>query len=157
MHHTYLGPGRFDWDFADLTFAELGRRGITPIVDLCHFGVPDWIGNFQNPDFPELFETYAWGVEELHRIEREMARVANEIRPGASVDEAIAFLDEDPAHSVDGVDAFQRWNQELIDRTISEMDGTHFDIAEPLHKCEAMIAPPGGAAAMYYTPPSEDF
>ena len=24
-----------------------------PIVDLCHFGVPDWIGDFQNPDFPD--------------------------------------------------------------------------------------------------------
>ena len=30
-----------------------------PIVDLCHFGVPDWIGNFQNPDFPEVFAAYA--------------------------------------------------------------------------------------------------
>ena len=30
-----------------------------PIVDLCHFGVPDWIGNFQNPDFPQLFCGYA--------------------------------------------------------------------------------------------------
>jgi beta-glucosidase len=28
-------------------------------VDLCHFGVPDWIGNFQNPDFPRLFRGYA--------------------------------------------------------------------------------------------------
>jgi beta-glucosidase len=28
-------------------------------VDLCHFGVPDWIGNFQNRDFPELFAQYA--------------------------------------------------------------------------------------------------
>ena len=37
---------------ADITFGELRRRDITPIVDLCHFGVPDWIGNFQNPDFP---------------------------------------------------------------------------------------------------------
>ena len=35
------------------------RRDITPIVDLCHFGVPDWIGNFQNPDFPRLFADYA--------------------------------------------------------------------------------------------------
>ena len=26
---------------------------------MCHFGVPDWIGNFQNPDFPDLFTTYA--------------------------------------------------------------------------------------------------
>jgi beta-glucosidase len=28
------------------------------ISDLCHFGVPDWIGNFQNPEFPALFATY---------------------------------------------------------------------------------------------------
>ena len=33
--------------------------GITPIVDLCHFGLPDWIGDFQNPDFPNHFEEYA--------------------------------------------------------------------------------------------------
>ena len=59
IHKTYLGPGKFDWEFADLTFAELKRRDITPIVDLCHFGVPDWIGNFQNPDFPRLFAAYA--------------------------------------------------------------------------------------------------
>ena len=59
IHKTYLGPGKFDWEFSDLTFAELKRREITPIVDLCHFGVPDWIGNFQNPDFPQLFAAYA--------------------------------------------------------------------------------------------------
>ncbi|MBV9491872.1 MAG: family 1 glycosylhydrolase [Verrucomicrobia bacterium] len=59
LPRTYLGPQRFDWDFADTTFAELRRRGITPIVDLCHFGVPDWIENFQNPDFPPLFADYA--------------------------------------------------------------------------------------------------
>ncbi len=59
IHRTYLGPGKYDWEFADETFAELERRDITPIVDLCHFGVPDWIGNFQNPDFPYLFASYA--------------------------------------------------------------------------------------------------
>ena len=59
IHRTYLAPGKYDWEFADLTFAELRRRDITPIVDLCHFGVPDWIGNFQNPDFPQLFAQYA--------------------------------------------------------------------------------------------------
>ena len=59
IHHTWLGPDRYDWSFADETFADLKRRDINPIVDLCHFGVPDWLGNFQNPDFPELFATYA--------------------------------------------------------------------------------------------------
>ena len=33
-----------------------------PITDLCHFGVPDWIGNFQNPDFPDLFAAIRRGV-----------------------------------------------------------------------------------------------
>ena len=59
IHRTHLGAGRYDWTFADLTFADLRVRGITPIVDLCHFGVPDWMGDFQNPDFPALFAEYA--------------------------------------------------------------------------------------------------
>jgi len=59
LHRTFLGPGRYDWEFADLTFAEIHKLDIFPIVDLCHFGVPDWIGDFQNPDFPELFAEYA--------------------------------------------------------------------------------------------------
>jgi len=59
LHKTLIGPGRYDWEFADLTFADLRRRNIVPIVDLCHFGVPDWIGDFQNPDFPDQFATYA--------------------------------------------------------------------------------------------------
>jgi beta-glucosidase len=59
LHRAWLGPGRYDWTFADAAFAELRRLGIEPIVDLCHFGVPDWLGNFQNPDFPALFCQYA--------------------------------------------------------------------------------------------------
>ena len=59
IHTTFLGPGKYDWSFADITFQDLLRRNIAPIVDLCHFGVPDWIGNFQNPDFPVLFAQYA--------------------------------------------------------------------------------------------------
>ena len=64
FHKTYLGPNKYDWEFTDLTFAELRRRQITPIVDLCHFGVPDWVGNFQNPDFPALFAAYAGAFAE---------------------------------------------------------------------------------------------
>jgi beta-glucosidase/6-phospho-beta-glucosidase/beta-galactosidase len=59
LHRTWLGPDRHDWEFADVTFGDLLVRDITPIVDLCHFGVPDWLGNFQNPDFPHLFANYA--------------------------------------------------------------------------------------------------
>jgi hypothetical protein len=60
LHTTLLGPGRHDWSFADAAFGALQRMDIVPIVDLCHFGVPDWIGDFQNPDFPELFADYAY-------------------------------------------------------------------------------------------------
>jgi beta-glucosidase len=59
IHRTFLGQNNYDWSFADETFAELYHRDLVPIVDLCHFGVPDWIGNFQNPDFPDLFAGYA--------------------------------------------------------------------------------------------------
>ena len=59
LFQTFLGESRFDWAFADETLGELRKRQITPIADLCHFGVPDWIGDFQNPDFPELFASYA--------------------------------------------------------------------------------------------------
>ena len=64
IHTTWLGHGRYDWNFCDQTFGELYRRNVVPIVDLCHFGVPDWIGNFQNPDFPELFAGYAQAFAE---------------------------------------------------------------------------------------------
>jgi beta-glucosidase/6-phospho-beta-glucosidase/beta-galactosidase len=59
LHRSFLGPGRYDWSFADEAFAEIYRLGLVPIVDLCHFGVPDWIGDFQNPDFAGLFAAYA--------------------------------------------------------------------------------------------------
>ncbi|WP_376099741.1 family 1 glycosylhydrolase [Roseomonas sp. CCTCC AB2023176] len=59
LHTTWLADGRFDWSFADETFAALRHLRIHPIADLCHFGVPDWIGDFQNPDFPRLFGRYA--------------------------------------------------------------------------------------------------
>lgn len=59
LHRTFLDRQRFDWSFSDAALAEIKTRGIIPIVDLCHFGVPDWIGTFQNTDFPTLFAGYA--------------------------------------------------------------------------------------------------
>jgi beta-glucosidase/6-phospho-beta-glucosidase/beta-galactosidase len=59
LYRAYTGANKFDWSFGDLVFRELHKRNIVPIADLCHFGVPDWIGNFQNPDFPRLFAEYA--------------------------------------------------------------------------------------------------
>lgn len=59
LYKVFLAPGKCDWEFSDQVFGDLFRRDILPIVDLCHFGIPDWLGNFQNPDFPELFAQYA--------------------------------------------------------------------------------------------------
>ncbi len=59
IYKVFIGPGQYDWDWVDEVVAEMRRLGINPIMDLCHFGVPDWIGNFQNPDFPHLFAEYA--------------------------------------------------------------------------------------------------
>ncbi len=55
LHRTFLNASRYDWDFCDLAFGRMQELQIVPIADLCHFGVPNWIGNFQNPDFPILF------------------------------------------------------------------------------------------------------
>jgi beta-glucosidase/6-phospho-beta-glucosidase/beta-galactosidase len=58
-YKAHTGPGRYDWTFWDEAFAELESRKIEPIADLCHFGVPDWLESFQNPDFPGYFGEYA--------------------------------------------------------------------------------------------------
>ncbi len=61
-HRTHRGPGRYDWSFADEAMAEIRRLEIVPILDLLHFGVPDWLGNFQNPELPMHFANYAEAV-----------------------------------------------------------------------------------------------
>jgi uncharacterized protein (DUF885 family) len=104
----------------------------------------------------DLDETYQWGIEELARVVAEQEAVANEILPGATVAEAIAHLENDPATKLHGTDALQKWMQRLSDKAIEDLGKTHFDIAQPIRKLECMIAPTkhGG---IYYTGPSDDF
>jgi beta-glucosidase/6-phospho-beta-glucosidase/beta-galactosidase len=59
LHTSLLGPQRYDWSFADETFNDLRKRNLIAIVDLCHFGLPDFLENFQNPDFAPIFADYA--------------------------------------------------------------------------------------------------
>ncbi|MBC7896245.1 MAG: family 1 glycosylhydrolase [Cytophagaceae bacterium] len=61
-YSVHRGPGQYDWDFADEAMAEIRRLGLTPILDLMHFGVPDWLGNYQNPELPMHFADYADAV-----------------------------------------------------------------------------------------------
>ncbi len=104
----------------------------------------------------DLDETYAWGLDELNRIESEMARVAAQISGGGDVDDAIKVLDADPARTVSSVEALRIWMQRLSDRTIAALADTHFHIPEPIRTLECKIAPTNDGV-MYYTGPSEDF
>jgi uncharacterized protein (DUF885 family) len=104
----------------------------------------------------DLREAYAWSWEEIARLRAEMARVSNQIHPGATVQEAVAILDQDPAWRVEGRENFRAWMQEHAERTISELHGKHFDIPRPAHRIEAVIAPTNDGG-IYYTEPSEDW
>ncbi len=104
----------------------------------------------------DLDETYEWGREELARMVAEQTAIANEILPGASVEEAVAHLESDPARKLVGTEALQRWMQETSDRAVAELGASHFDIPEAIRTLECMIAPTqeGG---IYYTGPTDDF
>jgi beta-glucosidase/6-phospho-beta-glucosidase/beta-galactosidase len=67
IYTTFRGPGRYDWEWADEVLAEMARLEIEPILDLCHFGLPDWLENFQNPDFPRYFAEYAGACARRYR------------------------------------------------------------------------------------------
>jgi len=58
-YRTHTGPDRFDWSSADDPMQMLRAMRIEVIADLCHFGVPDWLGGFQDAAFPVLFAEYA--------------------------------------------------------------------------------------------------
>jgi len=102
-------------------------------------------------------DAYAWGWGEVARLDKEMARVAQQIEPGASLAEVRHLLDTDPRRAINGEAGLRDWLQELMDEAMSFLiTNNHFEIPQKIRRIEAMISPPGGAAAMYYTPPSED-
>lgn len=65
-YSIHKSADEFDWSFADEVMAEIKKLGIIPILDLMHFGVPDWIGDFQNPELPVLFAKYASAVSKRY-------------------------------------------------------------------------------------------
>jgi uncharacterized protein (DUF885 family) len=104
----------------------------------------------------DLEETYKWGQQELARITAEMQEVAEQIQPGATVKEAIANLDADPAYRLNGTDELKAWMQGKANEVITNLAGTHFDIPAPVRTIECLIAPTH-TGGIYYTAPSEDF
>ncbi|WP_156723712.1 DUF885 domain-containing protein [Streptomyces apocyni] len=115
-----------------------------------------WSRYFNGTDL-DLDEAYAYGWSEYHRILGEMRTEAEKVLPGADTPwAALAHLDTHGTH-IEGENEVRDWLQGLIDEAIDALDGTHFELAERVRKVESRIAPPGGAAAPYYTAPSEDF
>ncbi|EYR63430.1 hypothetical protein N866_00810 [Actinotalea ferrariae CF5-4] len=105
----------------------------------------------------DLEETYRWGLEELDRIIAEQDEVAARIAgPGATVADAIAELDKDPARVLHGTEELRRWMQETSDAAVTALRGTHFEIPDALLALECMIAPTQNGG-IYYTGPSDDF
>ncbi|WP_037879036.1 DUF885 domain-containing protein [Streptomyces sp. NRRL F-5727] len=114
-----------------------------------------WSRYFNGTDL-DLDQAYAYGWSEYHRLRGEMHAEADRILPGSDPWAALAHLDEHGTH-IEGVDEVREWLQGLMDEAIDALDGTHFELAERVRKVESRIAPAGGAAAPYYTGPSEDF
>lgn len=92
-HRVHLGPGQYDWSFTDLVMAEMQALGIEPILDLLHFGVPDWLGDFQNPELPRYFAEYAGAVAERYPWVRYWTPV-NEIYVSARMSTLDGFWNE---------------------------------------------------------------
>ncbi|MCX4539495.1 DUF885 domain-containing protein [Streptomyces sp. NBC_01565] len=105
----------------------------------------------------DLDEAYDYGWAEFHRLLPEMRAEAARILPGGRDPwETLAWLDGH-GRSIEGVEETRIWLQTLMDEARDALDGRHFDIATPVRSVESRVAPPGGAAAPYYTQPSLDF
>jgi uncharacterized protein (DUF885 family) len=137
--------------FLRTELAPLGRENQAAGIERYRLASRDFLGAEI-----DLNETYEWGFDELARLESEMRTVADKIVPGGTVDEAVQALDAEPERNIEGKDAFRDWMQELADQAIAELNGTHFDIPEPVRRIECCIAPTSDGG-IYYTGPSEDF
>ncbi|WNI14206.1 DUF885 domain-containing protein [Actinacidiphila sp. ITFR-21] len=136
------------------------RDGYAPAVA----GAPDTVGRERYARWSRLWngtdldldEAYAYGWSEFHRLRAEMVAEAGKILPDATPWEVLEHL-EQHGQAIEGVDEVRDWLQGLMDEAIAALDGTHFELADRVRRVESRIAPPGGAAAPYYTGPSEDF
>ena len=102
-------------------------------------------------------EAYEWGWEELAALRSEIDRVATDILPGAALEEVVAVLESDPGRAAPSHADFVRFVQARLDDALEQLDGTHFEVPEPVRRVSVNIAPPGGPLGAYYLPPSEDF
>jgi uncharacterized protein (DUF885 family) len=149
---------------ADEAVREL-RRWLAKVYAPAVEGAPETVGReryarwarYWNGTDLDLDEAYAYGWAEFHRLLAQMRAEAEKVLPGAATPwEALRHLDT-AGEAVEGVEEVRDWLQSLMDEAVEALDGTHFELAERVKRVESRIAPPGGAAAPYYTQPSLDF
>lgn len=101
-------------------------------------------------------EVYEWGWKELASLRSEMERVAAEVDPDRTMEEVAELLESDPAHSV-GRDEFAGFVQQRLEQAVRDLDGSHFDVPEPLKQISVNLAPAGRALGAWYINPSSDW
>lgn len=137
LEHTYAGSTKAGDGVGAERYAREIRR---------------WTGATVDP-----LELHTWGWLELTDIHERMLKVANKIKPGASLSEVMMNLESDPSYIVTGEAQILQFLRKITDGAIVDLKDSHFLIDPKIEFCEIKMAPAGSATAPYYMPPSEDF
>ena len=77
-------PDKWDWSWPDQTLELMIQKGIEPIVDLVHYGVPEWLPNgLLDKDFPKRMAEYGARVAERYKGRIQWYTPLNEPRVNA--------------------------------------------------------------------------
>ncbi|GAB2706823.1 DUF885 domain-containing protein [Kitasatospora kifunensis] len=148
---------------ATAALAEL-RDWLREVYAPAAAGTPDAVGRERYQRYVRLWngadldldEAYQWAWTEFHDLAAQMRVEAEKVLPGSAPMEAMHWLEND-GPAIEGSEAAREYLQGLMDQAINDLQGVHFDLAEPVTRVESRIAPPGTASAPYYTAPSLDF
>lgn len=150
-------------DDADAACAELAQwlsSTLAPLAneeDRCGIDrYRRWFRYWNGADL-DVEDLYAWGWQELRRINDRMWVLARQLAPDAiTLAQVVAVLDADEERTIIGTDALLERLESFTKDTVESMDGVHFDIDARIRQCDVRLAPEGAAAAPYYIGPSED-
>jgi beta-glucosidase/6-phospho-beta-glucosidase/beta-galactosidase len=139
LHLICEAPGTYRWEAIDEPMAALNRHGPEPIVDLCHFGLPHWLGTFQNPDVPTALAEYAGAFAARYPWVRYYTPV-NEIYVCARLS------------ALDGI-----WNEQLRDEAAFILAVRHMAMASALMSDAILAVRPdavfvNGVSGEFYQP-----
>lgn len=107
-------------------------------------------------DAVDLDEAYEWGLERVAEIHAEQEKIARELYGDPSPRAAMRKLNAEERYTLRGKEALVEWMQSVADRVIADLDGTEFDIPEPVRTIECRIDP-AGTGGIFYTAPADDF